>query len=256
MSNETSVASVLRSLSPPPGHRRLTMWHHTPSLAVALSFVFLILNSPMAASAHEAGGGQTWLVSHYDSGNLVVSADSSLPQWNGVQMLTIEQAGGIRVNLMSINNGSYLVIMVQRGLNTSLGMAGVAIRFGAEDFNITTTVWAWARGQSLNDSSIGTASVLDAGVLTVVLGGRLAAGGPGIPLKIGTPYDSFVRIATWDNGSSLGSVDLQGINPIGLELVPYIDYYPKTPLVYSGVILVAGLSFIFLEVRKHQRWKA
>lgn len=104
----------------------------------------------------------------------------------------------------------------------------------------------------MNDSAVGTASTLDAGVLTVVLGSRLAAGGPGIPLEIGTPYDSFARIATWDNGSSLDSIDFQGIEPVGLELVPYMDHYPKMPLVYSGVILVAGFGFIFLEVRKHR----
>ncbi len=171
-------------------------------------------------------------------------------------MLTLEEEG-IPLNLMSINNVSFLIIMVQRGLNSSLNAAGVAIRFGAEDFNVSTTIWAWGEGRSLNGSAIGAVSALDAGTLTVVLGSRISvAGGPGIPLKIGTPYDSFVRIATWSNGSNLGSIDFQGIKPVGLELVPYVDHYPKTPLVYSGVILVAGFGFIFLEVRKYRGRKA
>ncbi|MBI4284138.1 MAG: hypothetical protein HY663_06695 [Chloroflexi bacterium] len=223
-------------------------------LVVALSIILLIVGSPLAALAHEAGEEQKWLISRYVSGTLVVNTDTSIPQWAGAEMLAIEERG-VPLNLMSINNGSFFMIMVQRGLNTSLNQAGVAIRFGAEDFNVSSTVWAWARGRSLNDSTVETASTLNAGVLTVVLGSSLAASDTGIPLKIGTPYDSFVRITTWNNGSSLGSMDIQGIEPVGLELVPYMDLYPKMPLVYSGVILAAGLGFIFLEVRRYRGQK-
>ncbi len=109
----------------------------------------------------------------------------------------------------------------------------------------------------MNDSAIGTASAIEAGVLSVVFGSRLATvGGSGIPLKVGTPYDGFIRVATWDNGSNLGSINFLDTKPVGLEVVPYIDHYPKAPLVYSGVILVAGLGFIFLEVRKYRGQKA
>ena len=135
----SSAVFVTRRSGPLPRRLKMRRWYSFVSSVVTFSIVFLILATPLAASAHEAGGEQNWLISHYESGTLVVSADSSLPQWEGAKMLTIEEEG-IPLNLMSINNGSFFLIMVQRGLNTSLDMAGVAIRFGAEDFNVSTTV--------------------------------------------------------------------------------------------------------------------
>ncbi len=218
------------------------------SLAAALSVVFLVLGSPMAASAQEMGG-ETWLLSQHEIVNLQLTPDTSLPQWTGAKMVTVDQKDGVAVNAMSVHNNTYVIILFQRGLNTSLSRAGVAL-----SFNASSVVWAWVAGKQalINDHHVRSMGSLNDGVLTVVFGRPLASDGPGIAFKDGTPFSGFVKVITWDNGSAFSSISFGGAPAFGLELLPYVESYPKPPLVYSAVILIAGLGFIFLEMRKYR----
>ena len=167
-------------------------------------------------------------------------------------METIEQPKGVEARVMSINNGTHMLLLVQRDLNASIGKAGVAVRFTGDNANGSLVTWVWAGGQSLNATSSGQSiAVVSGQVLTVVFGSQTGAIGSGLGLSIGKPYDGFVEIVTWDNGSSPGSVGFQNATAAGLELVPYMDHYPKQPFVYSAVFLAAGFGFVALEIRRY-----
>ena len=226
---------------------------HRKSLPLAVTLSFLLIAIPLNSdvSAHE-GEGAIWIVSHYDPGPLAFHPIASLPQWEGARMVTVEQPNGVEARVMSINNGTYMLLLVQRDLNASIGKAGVAVRFVGDNANGSLVTWAWAGGVSLNITSSGQSIAAVSGqVLTVVFGSRTAAIGSGLGLSIGKPYDDFVQLVTWDDGSSPGSIGFQNVTAAGLELVPYMDHYPKEPLVYSAVFLAAGFGFVALEMRRY-----
>ena len=214
------------------------------SALLALSFTL-----PIAALAHEEGEKEKWLVSQHEFRDLLLTPDASLPQWNGARMVTIEQKDGVEVNVMSVHNNTYVVILVQRELNTSLSRAGVAL-----SFNMSSVVWAWIAGQQslISDHHVRSMGLLNNSVLTVVFGRPLGSDGSGIEFKDNTPISDLVKVITWDNGSSLSSIGFEESPAFGLELIPYFDQYPKLPILYSAVILVAAFGFIIMEVRKYK----
>ena len=150
---------------------------------------------------------------------------------------------------MSVHNNTYVVILIQRELNTSLSRVGVALTF-----NASRVVWAWMGGQQslVNDHHVKSQGSLNNGILTVVFGRPLGAEGAGIEFKDEQPYSDLCKVITWTNGSAPSSISFDIAPTFGLELLPYINNYPTEPLLYSAVILVGGLGFIFLEVRKHR----
>ena len=212
-------------------------------------FVVLLLTSEPLAFAQEEGG-EKWLVSQHEFRNLEITPDLSLPQWDGARMVTIEQSDGVNVNVMSVHNNTYVVVLVERSFNTSLNRAGVAL-----DFNKSSMVWARVGGQQIlvNCHHVESRASVRDGMLTVVFGRPLAANGSEIGFRDGAPFSDFVRVTTWDNGSALSSINLESGPAFGLELLPYIDSYPKAPIVYSAVILIAAFGFILVEARKYRR---
>lgn len=138
-------------------------------------------------------GAEKWLLSQHEFRNLVLVPDITLPQWNEARMLTIEQIGGIKINLMSVHNNTYVAILVQREMNTSLSRAGVAL-----DFNASKAVWAWVATRQIliNDIHVESMASLKNETLTVVFGRPIHSNGSGIEFKDETPYSAFVRVVT------------------------------------------------------------
>lgn len=164
-------------------------------------------------------------------------------------MVAVVQSDGVNVNVMSVHNNTYVVILVERSYNSSLDRAGVAL-----GFNKSSVIWAWGAGQQylVNDHHVKSSASLSGGMLTVVFGRPLAANGSEIGFVDNAPFSDFVRVITWDNGAAPSSVNFQGAPEFGFELLPYFDTTPKAPIVYSAVILVAGLGFVFLELKKYR----
>lgn len=217
-------------------------------MALVVAIAVLLASEPIVFAQEE--GGEKWLVSQHEFRNLELTPDVSLPQWDGARMVTVQQSDGVDVNVMSVHNNTYAVILVERSFNNSLSMAGVAL-----DFNQSSMIWAWVGGQQVlvNCHHVESNASVNDGMLTVVFGRPLAAEGSPITLEDNEPFSGFVKVMTWDNGSALGSIGFASAPTFGFELLPYIDTYPKAPFVYSAVILVAGLGFIFIEVRKYRR---
>lgn len=198
--------------------------------------------------AHEEEG-EKWLVSQYKSGDLDLTPDHSLPQWRSTRMVMVEVSEGVEVNMMSVHNDTYILIMVERALNASIDKIGVAL-----GFNMSRTVWAWVGGQEflVNDTNVKTMVSLKDQFLTLVFGRGLAYSNSSMEFRVGVPLPDFVSVITWDNGSSLSQISLRDAPTLGLEILPYMDLYPKAPLVYSVIILIAGLGFILAETRKYK----
>lgn len=215
-----------------------------------MALVVLVL-LPQASVAHsEMREEPSWLVSHFYNGALSVTTDSGGGQWQGAKMLTIDAPNA---TLMSINNGTYFLILVQTEFNGSLDKAGIALSFAPPNSNGTTELWSWTKNQFIGPADVKSAGELSASTLSVVFGAPTKSSDSRVGLAIGTPYADLVKVSTWANGAGPQSPTFEDSNPIGFELVPYMDHYPKAPLFYSAVILVAGVGFLFLEDRKY-RW--
>ncbi len=207
---------------------------------------------------HVGEGEAPWVVSHYESGNLAFTPDSSLPQWTaGPRMLSFDAADGVEMRLMSVNNGSYVVFLVQRTLNTSLSDVWVIIAFEGQGVNGSDQVWFWTSSDSGSSPIPGDAKdisgILVGSELTVVFARPLNPGTSDLfTLKVGVPYDDFVKVTSWSNGTSVNDLDLDALTHMGLEIFPFQDHYPKAPLVYGAIILVATFLFLFSELRKYR----
>ncbi len=234
------LANFIREL------RRPKLGKHLRRVALVALLVALIA-SPTIASAEEMGA--EWLTSQHEYRSLTLLPDFMLPQWIGARMTTVEQQNGPGINLMSVHNDTYFVILVQADLNTSFSQDGVAISFAPG------VIWAWVAGREtlVNDSGVQSAANLTSGTLVVTFGKAINANGTGLSVKDDTPYPDFMRVVAWSNGSSLGSISFNSVPPLGFELLHFFDNYPTAPLVYAGVILAAGLGFIVFEARKYRR---
>lgn len=158
------------------------------------------------------------------------------------------------MGLMSVHNETYIVFLIERSFNLSISMVGVSIFINGTAFNSASATWGWVGGQSNStDPSVESAWNLGGENLTVVFGRPLVpASGSEARFAVGELYDEAVKVTSWNNGTVPASLDFTDVHSMGLELLPPIDLYPKTPLVYSAVILLATLGFILLEARRYR----
>ena len=234
----------------------LTEYRSVPSLQfVAILALVILVLSPPAGMVHSETGEEepSWLVSHFYNGALSVTTDSGASQWEGAKMLTIDDPDA---TLMSINNGTYFLILVQTEFNSTMDKAGVALSFAPLDANGTTEIWSWTQNQFSGPAEVKSIGDLSGGTLSVVLGSPTESAESGVRFAIGTPYADLIKVATWSDGAGPQSAIFKDSAPIGFELVPYMDHYPKLPLFYSVVIIAAGIGFLFLEDRKYRRPRA
>ncbi len=195
-----------------------------------------------------------WVISHQVQGNLAVTPDSSLSQWSEAHHGHVDSLDGVETELLSVHNDTYIVFLFQRSFNLSITMAGVAIFFNGTVFGGEDAVWGWAGGQNgSTDSGVSSAGDLNADELTVVLGRPLVPSVNSKPrLEIGQLYDQSVRATSWNNDTMPTTLNVEELGVMGLELLPPIDLFPKAPLIYSAVILVATLGFVLLEARRYR----
>jgi len=57
-------------------------------------------------------------------------------------------------------------------------------------------------------------------------------------------------VTSWSDGASIDVIDFEGLQHMGLELLPTVDEFPKGPYVYSAVLLVAAVGFVLIELRR------
>lgn len=223
------------------------------SHTIVLAFVFLILfystNAILASSVH-ADEETSWLLSQHEFRSLVLTLDLSAAEWSGAKMISVQTDRG-GVALMSVHNDTYFLILTQTELlNVPVNLVGLAI-----DFNRSAVVWSWVGGSLsvVNDTHVQSTFGSSSNLLTVVFGRPIHSAGAGVQIEDNTPYTDFLRVAFWTNGTGLKDISFEEAPVIGFELLPYINEFPNLPIIYAGTIVVGGLGFILLEMRKHGR---
>jgi hypothetical protein len=206
------------------------------------------LNSPRAAQAHE-GAGAGWLLSYHVSGDLTLQPDQSLPQWMETKAVKFPSLDGSPMTLMSVNNSTYAVFLVSRTLNSTEG-SGVVIAFEGAGINGSDDAWSIIDGKQVTplDPSVKTRSSIEHGKFTATFGRELESGK--FAMKVGATYDSFVKATSWNNGTSLDSINLDSLKHWDLELLPPIDEYPKLPIEISAALVGTTAIFIVYETRR------
>ncbi len=229
---------------------------HRPLLVLALAGILATGASLSLLGLARADGGEEagWLLSPLVQGNLELVPDSSVPQWGSARMTDVHSLDEVKMEVMSIHNDSYILILVERPLNVSINEAGVAIAFEKTVTNSSDIVWAWAAQQNNStDPAVVSVGELKDETLTVTFGRHISTQGLLFNLDVGVPYEDGIHIASWSNGTSLSSIDLEAAPGLGLELLPHLDLYPRPPFVYSAVLVGATLTFVLLETRRYRK---
>lgn len=225
-----------------------------------LIFILLLLTiislSPIVitnAHAH-IGEEERWLLSSYIAGNLNLTPDPSLQQWKEAIMMTITSLDMKPMSVMTIHNGTYILFMIQRDLNTSINNTGVLIAFEKAGANESDVIWAWISGKTFSpsDPTLKTNySVID-NKLIVVFGRELNSTNTAFQLAIGEQYRDFIKLTSWTNTTNLESINIEELDHINLELLPYLDVYPKSSIIYSIILLLGTIGFLWLEIRRYK----
>ncbi len=191
---------------------------------------------------------------HQVEGNLVLSTDPSLSQWSQSHHGHADGLDKVEMDLMSVHNGTYLVFLLQRPFNASLNVAGASIFVNGTIFNSVNATWGWVGGRNNStDPSVKSLGSLSGEELTVVFGRPLVPASSSQALfKVGVAYDGGIKVTSWNNGAAATALNYGGVESMGLELLPHLDIFPRTPFVYSAVILAAAVAFIFLEFRRYR----
>lgn len=198
--------------------------------------------------AHE-GAGAGWLLSRYIHGNLNLQPDQSIPQWKETSSVDIISLDGTPMTLRSVNNGTYVIFLVSRPLD-SIDKSGVILAFEGAGVNGSDDVWSLTNGKQATpiDLDVKIRSALEKGKFTATFGRGLENGN--FVMKIGQQYNSFVKATSWNNSTSLDSIDLDSLKHWDFELLPPIDEYPKLPIVISAILLGTTAIFIACEIRR------
>lgn len=205
-----------------------------------------------------ANGGEEegeWFLSHYVSDDLLLTPDHSLPQWQAAHEVHVETMDGEEMALMSVNNGTYIVFLIEREIDTSIDRVGVLIAFEGAGVDGSDEVWAWMGGQKVlpEDEGVRTDSSPADSELLVVFGRSIAPNsGSGVSFEVGKPEEGFLKTTSWTDGSHPNSIDPEALEHLSFELLPPIDLYPKAPIVYSIILVVAAFGFILAEYRRHR----
>ncbi len=196
-----------------------------------------------------------WVVSHQVEGSLALAPDESISQWSQAHHGETDTLDGVVMEVMTVHNADYAVFLVARPFNSSLDMTGVAIYFNGSAFNSPSSVWGWSNGHSdSTDPDVASDGKLEDGELTVAFGRPLTPStGSQARFEIGVLYDEAVKITSWNNGTSPTVLDFSEVPSVGLEFLAPIDLYPKTPMVYSAVILAGTLAIVVVEIRRYSR---
>lgn len=231
-------------------HERYDIWKKNVFLS-STGILLLVLITPSifnSAEAHE-GAGAGWLLSRFVTGDLSLQPDQSLPQWKETKAVNIVSLDGMPMTLRSVNNGSYVVFLVNRSLD-SIDKSGMVMAFEGAGVNGSDAVWSIIDGAQKTplDSTVKIRSSLEQGEFTATFGRELENGN--FILKTGVQYDSFVKATSWNNGTNLDAIDLDSLKHWDFELLPPIDEYPKLPIAVSAVFLGAVALFIVYETRK------
>jgi hypothetical protein len=224
-------------------------------LALMITTITLAGISKTVYAHEEEEGKAGWLLSEYVAGKLNLTPDPSLTQWSNARLIEVEALDETSLHVMSIHNGTYVLILVERDLNNSIEKTGIVVVFAHDNMNFSEETWALVSGEvfSTGDSTVNIASTVKDDELIVTFGHKLTSDlNPETTLKVGEPYEDFIKVTSWNDGSGLDSINLENVPAQNFELLPAIDYYPKAPLVYSAVLISAVFLFIFLESRRYE----
>ena len=227
------------------------------TLQLAAVLTILLVTAPFLGALKMAYADEeepAWVVSHQVDGNLATTPDASLSQWAQAHHGHADSLDGVEMGIMSVHNGTYIVFLIERSFNKSIGMAAVGISFNLTAFDSGNAVWGWVGGQNNStDAEVSSAGDLTGEELTAVFGRPIVpALNSEVRFGVGQLYEDAVKVTSWNNGTAPTSLNYEEIPAMGLELLPQIDLFPKAPLIYGAVILVATLGFVLMEARRYR----
>lgn len=226
-------------------------FHLRRQLVLALTLLLVLSSVDATKTAYLHEEGESWVLSSYSPGELQLSADSASPQWETSKMVAVDE-GGITFEMMSVHNETHIEFLVVVDVNASAGQLGLALAFEGGGAGGSDDVWVWDETGAIATAGVETAALRSGDKLLVAFLRAMESSEGGVQLAEGVQYEGLVKVAMWQDGSGLSSLDLESIPHLDLELLPPIDLFPKAPILYSAVLLVGAFGMTYIETRRHR----
>jgi len=210
--------------------------------------------STRPAFAHEAEE-ETWFIVPYYSGDLRLETDHFAVQWNGGRELVFESAWEHEISMVALNNGTHVYFHVRWAdpTNSPDENDGVAIYFEGAGIDGSDSLWVWSSNSSqTSGAGVAASAMWKDDFWNVAFGRTLAAPSEGnANLRVGESKEDFLKVAVWDGtqGQSLEQIDSETIPHLNVDILPYLDYYPRDSFVWLTILGIGLVAFTYKELK-------
>lgn len=237
------------------------------------------------------GENELVILSRFIPGDIVLSADPKLGQWDESFENNVRSPWGHNISIRTLNNGTHIFFLLSWHDSTivppmkNLGAKDKVLETAAAAIDGSAIIFERpierALDQEKSNSGIegepreelkdtwqwSTNSSTTAGIITraeehngnwnVVIGRDIQHkndNGNSISFQTGVREENFIKFLVWDGsrGESFTKVNDETLPHYDFILLPEINIYPKDVYIWSGVLAAGAVLFLFVEQRLYQ----
>jgi len=236
------------------------------SFSFVVFFIFLPVNT-VYGHEDENGVGESPILSRYIGGNIELSTNSG--QWEKSFEKDFDSIWDHDISVKSLNNGTnvfFLLSWVDPTKDDGEIKDGAMIVFESklekvqehEEIEIMENgdgineVWNWDVSKTDNSSGRVLDSSWENQKWTVLFGRSVLTSEQNkIMFESGIKQEDFIKIAVWDGSMNESFEQIDNLPHADFILLPRIDTYPKDVFVWSALLVVGAVSFLFVERKLH-----
>jgi len=240
-----------------------------------LFYIFLIvfaISFPLQVFSHgdeEELEEELFILSRFIDGNIELSTNSE--QWEKSFEIDYDSKWEHDISVKSLNNGTNVYFLLSwedptKGDDLKT-RDGVSIIFESkpdsiEEHEIENTengdeineIWRWDASKPNDSSDIILDATWENQKWDVLFGRSVSTSEQDkITFESGIKQEGFLKIVVWDGsaGESIEQIDEEDLPHADFILLPWIDTYPKDVFVWSALLVVGAVSFLFVERKLH-----
>lgn len=212
---------------------------------------------------------KTLILSRFVDGDIELSTQSE--QWEQSFEKDFDSMWDHDISVKSLNNGTNVYFLLSwedstKEVNVEKN-DGAIIIFESISENISeheiediensdeiNEVWSWDASTSDESSSVILDSKWEDQKWSVLFGRSvLTSEQDKIIFESGIKKEDFIGMAVWDGSAGESFEQIGDLPHADFILLPEIDTYPKDVFVWSGLLVVGAVSFIFVERKLHYK---
>ncbi len=210
---------------------------------------------------------ELFILSRFIDGNIDLSPSSE--QWEKSFEKDYDSKWDHDISVKSLNNGTNVYFLLSwddstKGDDVKI-RDGASIIFELQSEGVDEQVenikndelneiWSWDASNSDDLSDMILDTTWENQKWNVLFGRSvLTSGQDVITFESGIKQEGFIKIVVWDGsaGETVEQIDEENLSHADFILLPFIDTYPKDVFVWSALLVVGAVSFIFVERKLH-----